>query len=276
MPSHSESAASFSEAIGRLRQLEEERFSGSFRAEHESIVKVLYLSSGKLACASSTHPDDRLGTLLARERRITETQLDTAQDRALPGEALGSVLVNLGYIEPPPAYAQSSQRLRTPSQVLETAQGTCIDLGLTLAACLEYIGIHPVMFLMSGHSFPGYWRDDGAHEDFFSMAATLDNITESSIEEGEGEKGYDERERVFGYAKPYMIYKSSYREIIRAVDKGHLQPIESTFLTTKDSLVAACDQGVENLVDESSFDSMLDIARARRANVTPLPISGPL
>jgi hypothetical protein len=72
----------------------------------------------------------------------------------------------LGYINPPPTYTVKSQRLRTPSDVISGRFGTCIDLALILCACLEYVNIYPVMFLLSGHAFPGYWRSEEDREAF--------------------------------------------------------------------------------------------------------------
>ena len=61
-------------------------------------------------------------------------------------QAIWTALVNeyrLQYINPPPAYSQQSQRLRTPSEILASKSGTCIDLALLIASCLEYIGVYP-------------------------------------------------------------------------------------------------------------------------------------
>ncbi len=43
----------------------------------------------------------------------------------------------LGYINPPPSYSENSQRLRTPWRVLHERRGTCVDLALLMAACLN-------------------------------------------------------------------------------------------------------------------------------------------
>jgi hypothetical protein len=66
----------------------------------------------------------------------------------------------LAYINPPPSYTVRAQRLRSPSQILAGGAATCIDLALLFSACLEYIGIYPVIFLIQGHAFPVYWRDE--------------------------------------------------------------------------------------------------------------------
>ena len=68
----------------------------------------------------------------------------------------------LNYINPPPSYTSRSQRLRSPSEVFRGQAATCIDLALLFASCLEFVGIYPVLFLIEGHAFPGYWRSDKA------------------------------------------------------------------------------------------------------------------
>jgi len=75
----------------------------------------------------------------------------------------------LSYINPPPGATDKAQRLRTPSDVIDGRRGTCIDLALLLAACLEQVGIYPVIFLLWDHAFPGYWRDEKNYKDFLGM-----------------------------------------------------------------------------------------------------------
>src|SRR5205823_551536 len=48
----------------------------------------------------------------------------------------------LDYINPPPTFTKASQRLRVPSQVLQAGRGTCIDLALLLAACIEHVDMY--------------------------------------------------------------------------------------------------------------------------------------
>ena len=86
-----------------------------------------------------------------------------------------TALVNeyrLQYINPPPAYSTKTQRLRTPSEIVGSNSGTCIDLALLLASCLEYIGIYPVLVLLTGHAFVGYWRSDTVHDEDFATVKT--------------------------------------------------------------------------------------------------------
>jgi hypothetical protein len=75
--------------------------------------------------------------------------------------------LNLGYINPPASWeikqamfeqGQAGQIVRTPDQVVEQRQGTCLDTTLLFAAVLEHLQIHPIIFLIPGHAFIGYWR----------------------------------------------------------------------------------------------------------------------
>ncbi|MCG8125130.1 MAG: hypothetical protein N0E55_14410, partial [Candidatus Thiodiazotropha taylori] len=47
-----------------------------------------------------------------------------------------------------------------------------------LAACLEYIEIHPVLFLIEGHAFPGYWRSP-QQADYFVQGDYPDGETDA-------------------------------------------------------------------------------------------------
>jgi hypothetical protein len=55
---------------------------------------------------------------------------------------------------------------------------------------------------------------------------------------------------------------------------GRLVPLETVWLTEHSGFWDAVDGGKDNLKSRSRFHSMLDIARARDENVTPLPIGG--
>ena len=96
---------------------------------------------------------------------------DPASEVDLQVQAIWAAIVHelrLGYINPPPGYSNAldSQRLRTPTMIARDHSGTCIDLALFFAACLELIDIYPVIFLLSGHAFPGYWRSSDYHDEF--------------------------------------------------------------------------------------------------------------
>jgi hypothetical protein len=194
-------------------------------------------------------------------------------------EAIWAALLHewqLGYINPPPTYANTregvlpldSQRLRTPSAVRRTSMGTCIDLALLFAACLELVDIYPVIFLLDGHALPGYWR----HHDFQAeYRDVIDPGDTTTLADG------DERRNTTPGAQkvPWKVGKSGYRELRKQIRSGRLVPIETVRLTEHASFREAMRAGIEALSDEADFDSVLDIVTARNPhNVTPLPILG--
>ncbi len=174
----------------------------------------------------------------------------------------------LGYINPPPTFTESSQRLRTPSYVIDGKRGTCIDLALLLAACLEYIGIYPVIFLISGHAFPGYWRSEDARDAFLRMSSKnlmpLTGERSSALSDAQGRTPN----------KPWMF--TNYAEVAQLAKEGAVVPLETTYLTQQLGFTEAMKGGREDLRDRSQFCSMIDVQRARtdKNPVTPLPILG--
>lgn len=174
--------------------------------------------------------------------------------------------MHLGYINPPPTFTESSQRLRTPSDVTEGKRGTCIDLALLMSACLEYIGIYPVMFLMSAHAFPGYWRSDEARDAFLRMSTkSLMPLTDK-----QGAALSDSQGRTPN--KPWMF--TNYAEVMQLVGAGSLVPLEAVYLTQQAGFSEAMNGGKQDLRPKSEFCSMIDVQRARtdKNPVTPLPI----
>jgi hypothetical protein len=77
------------------------------------------------------------------------------------------------YISPPPGpvymsgAAPRGQLVRFPDEVLERRRGTCHDLTLFFAACAEHVGIHPLIILIPGHTFFGFWTSSADHERFW-------------------------------------------------------------------------------------------------------------
>jgi len=172
----------------------------------------------------------------------------------------------LGYINPPPTFTESSQRLRTPSDVINGKRGTCIDLALLLSACLEYIGIYPVIFLLSGHAFPGYWRDDKARDEFLRMSG------KSVMLPATGREATLADAQARTPNKPWMF--TNYAEVLHLVQTGAVVPLETTYITQQVGFTEAMKGGKEDLRERSQFCSMIDVQRARtdKKPVTPLPI----
>lgn len=189
---------------------------------------------------------------------------DPCEGVDLQVQALWGAIVHecgLGYINPPPTYSASSQRLRSPSQIIEGRAGTCIDLSLLLAGCLEYIEIYPVVFLLKGHAFPGYWRNEEFQREFVSIR----RASESQMP-ARGRRALD----------PWLVTGEAYDEILSLVRGNRLVPLEAVWLTQFKGFGEASQAGIEDLGDRSEFEAMLDVMRAREAGVTPLPIRGAL
>ncbi|WP_371930155.1 transglutaminase-like domain-containing protein [Bradyrhizobium sp. CCGUVB1N3] len=80
-------------------------------------------------------------------------------------DALWAALVShsIAYVLPPKSFERSGQQIRGPSEILSRKVGTCLDLALLYASCLEQAGLNPVLVLTEGHAFVGVWLVD---EDF--------------------------------------------------------------------------------------------------------------
>ncbi|WP_418345542.1 hypothetical protein [Rhodococcus pyridinivorans] len=66
------------------------------------------------------------------------------------------------YIDPPASFEETGQKVRTTAQVLDQSFGTCIDLAVTYAACLEAAGLRPLLWLVTGHAFTGFLTEDAS------------------------------------------------------------------------------------------------------------------
>lgn len=185
--------------------------------------------------------------------------------------AIWTALVNefrLQYINPPPAYSAQTQRLRTPGDILESNTGTCIDLALLLASSLEYIGIYPVLVLLEGHAFAGYWRSEEAHEAFSAVQQIPADVPAVGSKVA--------RAAAVPFVDPYgwRMTRMHYNELMSYVTSGDLVMLEATYLTSASSFAEAVEEGRANMRSRREFDSLLDIQLARTATppVTPLPI----
>lgn len=77
--------------------------------------------------------------------------------------------LELTYSDPPPSWDLKSsiggQKIRSPEEVLQDRVGTCLDTATTFASLLENVGLQPVVVLIPGHAFVGYWTK-AALQDF--------------------------------------------------------------------------------------------------------------
>lgn len=183
-------------------------------------------------------------------------------------EAIWATLLHdwqLGYINPPPSYSKQldSQRLRMPSTVLADRAGTCIDLALLFAACLELVDIYPVVFLLEGHALPGWWRHPSFREEYMQMTGNYSGAVQA---DASGSSAANAQ------AVPWHAGRASWDEVRGLILDRKLVPIETVRLTEHCGFVEAIESGVEALSDSADYDSMLDIITARQRQITPLPL----
>ena len=61
------------------------------------------------------------------------------------------------YSTVPASFEHYGQRIRLVDSVMTQKLGTCLDMALLYASCLEAIGIHPLIIVVNGHAFGGGW-----------------------------------------------------------------------------------------------------------------------
>src|SRR4051794_17282881 len=77
---------------------------------------------------------------------------------------------DIRHSEPPADGTDVGQIVRTPGEVLDGRVGTSLDVVLTLAAACERAGVRPLLWIVPGHAFLGYWREQRSAD----TAATTD------------------------------------------------------------------------------------------------------
>jgi hypothetical protein len=229
----------------------------SFVLPREKGVLEIIMAAQRYLIAIQDNPDASFFGYQGVELNPDDTETVHSQVRAIWHALVHDFRLN--YINPPPTFTLASQRLRTPNEIVRGRRGTCIDLALLIAACLEFIGIRPVIFLLTGHAFPGYWVDEERRENF--LVGTIHHDLASGATEA------------FAQQCAWEFDKSYYHEIFDAVKRGDLILLESTLLASNAGFQQAMERGTANLQDPIAFDSMLEVGLARKHDVTPLPLA---
>ncbi len=184
----------------------------------------------------------------------------------------------LSYINPPPSYSDNAQRLRTPTRILEERRGTCVDLALLMAACLEWVEIYPVIFNLNDHAFPGYWRNTEEYEIFQSRPMIADDTGAEQDSDGVRNRTlppWYSPKTVYAELRNYVspVMKSSERPAVYEARRS-LIPMETVFLTQRSGFQAAVEEsrGYFAKTRSNDFHSMIDVCRSR-SRVTPIPLS---
>lgn len=181
------------------------------------------------------------------ERNVTERQHVRAEVDATVTSVYEALRArSIAYSEPPPGwdYTTTGQRIRDHGEVARGGLGTCMDTTVLMAAVLEHVGLAPVMVLVPGHIFIGYWRQDPAKS---GLAETPDWYPGSSV----------------------VGDLSLIRNLVEA---GLLGLVETTAFTVGKELSAdAARAEARDLRFAQPQVTVVDVAAARRAGVSPLP-----
>ena len=70
--------------------------------------------------------------------------------------------IEIDYSNPPAAFENHVQKIRTPRQIVEGKSGTCLDTTVLYAACLAQCGLDPFLVLVKGHAFSGFFSLENA------------------------------------------------------------------------------------------------------------------
>ncbi|NPU99482.1 MAG: DUF3320 domain-containing protein [Candidatus Omnitrophica bacterium] len=143
--------------------------------------------------------------------------------------------LDLSYINPPASFEETGQKVRFPDQILRNRMGTCMDLTLFFAACLEQCGLHPLVLLIKGHAFAGVWLVDEG----FSDASLTDGVL-----------------------------------VRKRVDIGQMLVFETTAVTQprKPSFAEACAIGRSHLDGDENFLFAVDVHTARLRRIRPIAV----
>lgn len=143
----------------------------------------------------------------------------------------------IAYCVAPPSFETIGQRVRLPEMIVTHRMGNCLDLSFLYAACLEAIGLHPLLIFTKGHAFSGVWLEEETFAE--SVQDDISVVT---------------------------------KRIANGINQ--ICVVEATaFVEGKSiSFDRAVALGEANLQDASQFDCLIDIRRARSGAIRPLPL----
>ena len=141
------------------------------------------------------------------------------------------------YCTVPASFEETGQRVRLADAVLSQKLGNCLDMTLLYAACLEAVGIHPLLVLVHGHAFAGAW------------------LVEESFADGVNDD-------------PSLLRKRT------AAGINEIALVETTAMNAGkalhfDEAVRATEAHLDNT---AAFSFFIDVKRARFSRIRPLPL----
>ncbi|QGQ99582.1 DUF3320 domain-containing protein [Paenibacillus psychroresistens] len=137
-----------------------------------------------------------------------------------------------------PSYEEIGQRVRLPEAIFAYRFANCLDITLLYAACLEAIGLHPLIVFTKGHAFVGAWLIQETFSESVQDDASL--LTKRIA--------------------------SGVREICLIEATALLAGVQMASFEQAERAAQA------HLADETKFDCFVDIRRARTSSIRPLPM----
>lgn len=73
--------------------------------------------------------------------------------------------LQLVYCSVPASFEETGQRVRLADTIFSQKLANCLDISLLYSACLEAVGIRPLLIITKGHAFTGAWLIDDSFAD---------------------------------------------------------------------------------------------------------------
>ena len=140
------------------------------------------------------------------------------------------------YSTVPASFEEYGQRVRLADSVMAQKLGTCLDMALLYASCLEAIGLNALIVITQGHAFAGAWLVPETFPD-----PTIDDVSLLTKRTAEG------------------IYDITLVETT-CMNMGHSSDFDD-----------AVKKANGKLTDGNNFLLAIDIKRARYSGVRPIP-----
>ena len=152
--------------------------------------------------------------------------------------AIYEAIASLGivYCSPPASFESEGQRIRMCDTIFSQKLGTCADMAILYASCIEAIGLNPLIIVINGHAFVGAWLIDDTFPD-----SVNDDVS--------------------------LLKKRTARGI------NEIALVEATLMNAgkEQSFDEAVNTANFKLVKEEDFILFVDVRRARFSGIKPLP-----
>lgn len=211
----------------------------------------------------------------------------------------------ISYVGLPASFEDTGQKVRTTADVLGGKLGNCLDLSVTYAACLEQAGLHPLIWIVSGHAFAGFFLEEERLPETVSLDPNhMINLMESrralaveltDIGPGTGSKDYAEAlragtaqfrsgEHLYGMVDVALAHRTAIKALpsddrrTATEPADAAEPAQPPTLTLPDELVGSGTFDVEqNLASrEDAADHAPERIKRWRKSLLDLSLRNPL